>query len=82
MKLIGKRAFCGSSVVELHIPDSVEEICESCFYECRHLLRLTFGESPSLKRIGAEALRTGFLSPDIIFPSGTLDGVEGISRCV
>ena len=38
--------------VEL-IPDVVEELLPSCFAGCKSLLRVTFGESSSLKRIGA-----------------------------
>ena len=52
MKLIGKEAFGGSGGVEIHIPDSVEELCEACFYGCESLSRVTFGESSSLKLIG------------------------------
>ena len=33
---------------EIHIPDSVEELCESCFSECKSLSRVTFGESFSV----------------------------------
>ena len=85
LKCIGVVAFqhtCYTDSMEILIPKGVEQLGDQCFYECRYLLRLTFGESPSLKRIGAEAFLTGFLSPDIIFPPGTPDGVEGISRCV
>ena len=52
MKLIGKKAFSESGVVEIPIPDGVEELCEGCFYECEKLSRVTSGESSSLKRIG------------------------------
>ena len=47
--------FYGSSAVEIHIPDSVEELCEACFFECTSLSRVTFNESSSLKLIGKEA---------------------------
>ena len=39
----------------LSIHDSVEELCESCFFCCESLSRVTFGESSSLKLIGKEA---------------------------
>ena len=43
-------------MVELvSIADSVEELCENCFCECRSLSRVTFGESSSLKLIGQGA---------------------------
>ena len=35
LKTIGVRAFAGSGIREIHIPDSVEELCEACFFECR-----------------------------------------------
>ena len=36
LKLTGKEAFSRSDVVEIHIPDGVEELCESCFYNCEN----------------------------------------------
>ena len=44
-------------MVEIHIPDSVEGLCQSCFFGCESLLRVTFGESSSLKWIGNDAFR-------------------------
>ena len=40
---------------EIRIPDSVEELCEKCFYECGNLSRVTFGKSSSLNLIGKDA---------------------------
>ena len=37
------------------IPDSVEQICESCFELCERLSRVTFGEPSSLKMINKDA---------------------------
>ena len=37
------------------LPDSVEELCDECFYWCDDLSRVTFGESSSLRRIGERA---------------------------
>ena len=37
------------------IPDSVEELCAKCFYDCDGLSHVTFGESSCLKRVGVEA---------------------------
>ena len=46
----------GMQMAELvSIPDSVEELCDQCFCECKSLSRVTFGESSSLKLIGKEA---------------------------
>ena len=42
-------------MVEIHIPDRVEELCDECFSWCEHLSRVTFGESSSLKLIGKRA---------------------------
>ena len=55
LKLIGKLAFSDSGVREIHIPDGVEELCETCFSWCKRLSRVTFGKSSSLKLIGMEA---------------------------
>ena len=55
MEFIGKEAFGGSGVCEISIPDGVEELSEKCFYNCKNLSRVTFGESSSLKFIGKEA---------------------------
>ena len=55
------------------IPDSVEELCEKCFCECKSLSRVTFGESSSLKLIGKKAfLGSGVV--EIHIP----DSVEGL----
>ena len=51
-RIYAKEAFRGSGVVEIHIPDGVEEFCDWCFCECENLSRVTFGESSSLKLIG------------------------------
>ena len=59
------------SVQLMSITDSVEELCESCFSECKSLSRVTFGESSSLKLIGKRAFyRSGLV--EIHIP----DGVE------
>ena len=48
-------AFHGSGMVEIQIPDDVEQLGELCFYNCKNLSRVTFGESSSLRRIGEAA---------------------------
>ena len=35
------------------VPDSVRELCDSCFKRCSSLRRVTFGPSSSLDRVGA-----------------------------
>ena len=57
LKRIGRDAFLGCRLAEIMFPDSVEEICDTCFCEMGTLSRITFGESSSLKRIGLGAFR-------------------------
>ena len=62
---------CVNEVEEVAIPDSVEELCDRCFSSCISLSHIRFGELPSLKRIGIQALRgTGLTETHIP------DGVE------
>ena len=68
-------AFGESGVVEIHIPDCVEELCEECFSECQSLSRVTFGESSSLKLIGKEAFKSSGVT-EIHIP----DGIERLLR--
>ena len=58
LKLIGRLAFQGSGVREIHIPDGVEKLYEECFRGCWRLSRVTFGESSSLKLIGSKTSET------------------------
>ena len=60
--MIGRVAFYGSGVIEIHIPYSVEDPCEECFCGCKNLLLVTFGESSSLKLIGKRGFRGSGLS--------------------
>ena len=46
---------CIGHVEEVVIPDSVEELSESCFARCKSLFRVELSESSSLKRVGKEA---------------------------
>ena len=60
LKRIGIESLYGSDLREIHIPDSVRELCAKCFYQCDSLSRVTFGESSSLKKIGKDAFsKTG-----------------------
>ena len=56
---------CG--VVGIHIPECVEEICDQCFVCCKSLLRVTFGESSSLKILDRDVFRGSGLG-EIQFP--------------
>ena len=64
LERIGAEAFAAMSMVidlltcglaEIHIPDSVRELGDGCFKGCKSLVRVTFGSSSCLERIGAEA---------------------------
>ena len=53
---VGLRRLRNTQMVRwVSISDGVEELCESCFYECKSLSRVTFGEPSSLTLIGKEA---------------------------
>ena len=68
------------------IADGFEELCENCFYECESLLRVTFGESSSLKLIGKKAFgRSGVREihvPDSVeeLCESCFNGCENLSR--
>ena len=47
---------------EIHLPDGVKELGDSCFGECESLSRVTFGMSSSLKLIGKKAFSGSGLS--------------------
>ena len=51
-ELIGREAFYGSAVVEIHIPDAVEKLGDGCLCECKSLSHVTFGDCSSLRLIG------------------------------
>ena len=40
------------------VPDGVRDLCDGCFKGCKSLLRVRFGPSSSLARIGVEAFGT------------------------
>ena len=64
----GDLTTCG--LVEIHIPDSVRELCDGCFKWCKSLRRVTFGPSSSLERIGVSCFRESgveeFAVPDCV----------------
>ena len=73
-------AVCG--LVEINIPDGVEALPDRCFCGCANLLRVTFGPSSSLERIGVEAfggIRDGSGKPitcgliEIMIPNSVLE---------
>ena len=55
VKVFSYDGWWGCSLIEIHIPDSVEEICDCCFSGCQSSLRVTFGESSALKRVHSKA---------------------------
>lgn len=52
---INCNAFLNSSIAEIVIPDSVEELGDGSFSGCTSLRQITFSEPSSLKRIGDKA---------------------------
>ena len=55
IKCIPPGAFIETRIKCLSIPDSVVELCPSCFYGCRCLWSVKFGTSSKLERIGSYA---------------------------
>jgi hypothetical protein len=49
---LSRGAFCRSQLEWIDIPATVEEIGDSCFYECRSLTEVNFERDSRLKRIG------------------------------
>ena len=76
LKRIGVDAFYHSGLIEIRIPDSVEEVCDTCFYMCMNLSRITFGQSSQLRVVGVRAVDTSphrcdfeWKAPtDLVFP--------------
>ena len=52
LERLGISCFERTGVEVVNIPDTVRELCDCCFRECRNLRRVRFGSSPSLERIG------------------------------
>ena len=63
------------------IPDGVEELCEKCFYKCKRLSRVTFGESSSLKLIGKGAFRVSGIVEIHIPDAVEKIGDQGFFKC-
>ena len=63
------------------IPDGVEELCEKCFYDCKRLSRVTFGESSSLKLIGKGAFRVSGIVEIHIPDAVEKIGDQGFFKC-
>lgn len=72
VKSIGKGAFWNSAIVQLEIPDTVEEICEDAFRVTRALKSVVIPES--VKRIGSQAFCESNLET-ITLPQG-LESIE------
>ena len=78
LERIGKGAFsgynatCACQIEEIHIPDGVRELDDSCFYNCQNLARVTFGSLSLLERIGVGAFSgdnnddNGFMNQECI----------------
>ena len=55
--MIGKKSFSRSGAVEIHIPDSVEELFELYFCDYKSLSGVTFDGSSSLKVVDKKAFQ-------------------------
>ena len=54
-----KQCYCSYGILtSVCIPDSVCELCDSCFQGCESLESVTFGSSSCLERIGADVFGT------------------------
>ena len=42
-------------LLHVDVPDTVRELCDKCFYDCRNLMSVRFGARSQLERIGVEA---------------------------
>ena len=69
---LNRGAFLNSPIVEIVIPDSVEELGDDSFSDCMRLRRITFCEPSSLKRIGDNAFSDCQVLTEITIP----DSVE------
>ena len=61
---------------EVFIPDSVREIEDRCFFECKTLSRVIFGIGSSVERIGCDAFRKSMLQ-SICVPDRVRDLCDG-----
>ena len=73
LERIGVSCFEGTRVEEVRIPDSVRELCDSCFKWCSHLRQVTFGSSSSLERVGVSCFEFSGVEDVVI-----LNGVREI----
>ena len=72
---------CIGSSVEVFVPDSVRELCDGCFCECKGLKSLIFGPSPSVERIGVDSLRGTSIARVVIPDSVRELGCRCFYRC-
>ena len=65
---------CGliQNVCSVVIPDSVREICDRCFIECKSLYSVTFGESTHIERLGISCFESTGIR-DIVIPDSVRD---------
>lgn len=66
---------------EIRIPDQVENLCDKCFYACKNLSRVTFGDSSSLKRTGRGCFRYSDLIHTFLPSSVASVGSSAFSEC-
>lgn len=63
VKKIGVNAFEYSKIERIHLPDSLNELCEYCFNDCKNLVDIKFGEEDEY--IGLEVFDLNAISKPI-----------------
>ena len=82
MVVICSEVFFKCGLREIRIPDQVtENLCDKCFYACKNLSRVTFGDSSSLKRIGRGCFRYSDLIHTFLPSSVASVGGSAFSEC-
>ena len=71
IKTIGDAAFSGAEITSVKFADTVEELGEDAFYNCKNLKTVTFGTSDKLTTIGAYAFQATAIE-SIVIPNSVV----------
>ena len=52
LRVIGEKAFFGTSISNIEFPDSLQQLSVYCFAECKQLSNITFGYGSNLRMVG------------------------------
>ena len=80
LNALGEESFRDTCLESFSIPPSVVEVGARCFYGCRHLQELRFGDSSLLDSISGETL-SGTSFDSICIPDCVRYLGEGCSGC-